>query len=90
MVNSLAGPFEAERYQDEYQKKLLDLIEVKSEGKHLGVTPQKKLAPVIDLMQALQRSLSEAEKGKDLQRNAEKIPALKVRSKRAVTKRAAS
>lgn len=83
LVQSLAGPFQPERYEDEYQKRLLELVEAKSEGKHVGATPHKKVAPVIDLMQALQKSLGQAGK-------AERKPATKAKSKRTVAKRAAS
>ena len=62
LVTSLAGPFEPEKYEDEYQKRLVNLIETKSEGKTLAATPERKLAPVIDLMQALQKSLGKMEK----------------------------
>jgi DNA end-binding protein Ku len=60
LVKSLAGPFEPGRYEDEYQKKLLELIEAKGEGRHVRSTAHKKRAPVIDLMAALQKSLGQA------------------------------
>jgi DNA end-binding protein Ku len=59
LVQSLAGPFNAEKYEDTYQKRLSDMIEAKREGKTLTETKGKKLAPVIDLMAALQRSLNQ-------------------------------
>jgi len=62
LVKSLAAPFEPQKYEDEYQKRLVQLIETKSEGKKLSATPERKLAPVIDLMQALQKSLGQMEK----------------------------
>jgi DNA end-binding protein Ku len=62
LVKSLAGPFEPQKYEDEYQKRLVQLVESKTEGKTLKATPERKLAPVIDLMQALQTSLGQMEK----------------------------
>lgn len=89
LVTSLAGPFQAERYEDEYRKKLLELIEAKTDGKQIGPALHKKLAPVIDLMQALQRSLGQVEKGSQQAPEADKKPAAKAKSKRSVPKRAA-
>jgi DNA end-binding protein Ku len=59
LVEGLAGEFEPSKYHDEYQSQLSKLIEAKKEGLEVkGVAP-KKLAPVIDLMQALQQSLGQ-------------------------------
>jgi len=58
LVESLAAPFDPEKYEDAYQQKLLSLIEAKKEGKAVHETKGKKLAPVIDLMAALQKSLA--------------------------------
>jgi DNA end-binding protein Ku len=62
LVKSLAGPFKPQAYEDEYQKRLLELIESKAEGHAVSAAPHKKMAPVIDLMAALQKSLGAAEK----------------------------
>lgn len=64
LVASLASPFEPAKYHDEYQKRVLELIEAKGEGMQVTATPQRKLAPVIDLMAALQKSLNSAEQKK--------------------------
>ena len=60
LVKSLAAPFDPEKYEDAYQKRLSDMIDAKREGKAVKETKGKKLAPVIDLMAALQRSLNQA------------------------------
>lgn len=62
LVKSLAGPFEPQRFEDEYQNRLIQLIEAKGEGGTVHATSHKKMAPVIDLMQALQKSLAGVEK----------------------------
>jgi DNA end-binding protein Ku len=59
LVEGLAGEFEPSKYHDEYQSQLSKLIEAKKEGVEVKGTAPKKLAPVIDLMQALQQSLGQ-------------------------------
>jgi DNA end-binding protein Ku len=58
LIQALAQPFEPEKLEDHYQQKLLQLVEAKSAGQVVKGTPQKRLAPVADLMTALQQSLS--------------------------------
>ncbi len=62
LIKALAGPFEPQRYHDEYQQRLLKLVEAKEEGRTITATPHRKSAPVVDLMQALQKSLASVEK----------------------------
>jgi DNA end-binding protein Ku len=57
LVESLASPFEPKKYHDAYQARLKELIEAKQQGKEAQPTEAKRLAPVIDLMEALQQSL---------------------------------
>jgi DNA end-binding protein Ku len=58
LIQALAKPFEPDKLEDEYSKKLLQLVEAKGEGRAVKGGPQKRLAPVTDLMTALQQSLS--------------------------------
>ena len=60
LIKKLAAPFQPDRYQDEYRKHLLELVEAKSAGKRIEGEPKRRKAPVIDLMQALQKSLSQS------------------------------
>jgi len=64
LVEGLATDFEPAKYHDEYQGRLMQMIEAKREGMPVEETAPKKLAPVIDLMQALQKSLGELPKKK--------------------------
>src|ERR1051326_616516 len=80
LIKSLAGPFKPERFEDEYQKRLLELVEAKSEGKKVEGTSHRKKAPVIDLKQALKKSLAATEK------KPERKPPAKAPSKKAVVK----
>ena len=57
LIESLAAPFEPAKYSDAYQQRLKELIDAKREGKETAPTEGPRLAPVIDLMEALQRSL---------------------------------
>ena len=86
LVKSLAGPFKPDRYEDEYEKRLLELVEAKSEGKTLKAAPHHKKAPVVDLMQALQKSLAATQQPK----KAELKPAARAASKKAVKHRKAA
>jgi DNA end-binding protein Ku len=64
LVESLAGPFEPERYKDTYREEVLALIERKAAGEEIAVAPEVEEAPaeVPDLMSALQASLDEVRK----------------------------
>jgi DNA end-binding protein Ku len=59
LVEGLAADFDPSKYHDEYQGRLLQMIEAKREGQAVAGTAPKKRAPVIDLMEALQKSLGE-------------------------------
>jgi DNA end-binding protein Ku len=59
LVEGLAADFDPSKYHDEYQTKMQQMIEAKKEGLAVSAEVPKKRAPVIDLMQALQKSLGE-------------------------------
>src|SRR3954449_10105255 len=61
LVESLAGPFEPEKYRDTYREEVLALIERKAAGEEIAVAPEVEEAPaeVPDLMAALQASLDQ-------------------------------
>src|SRR6266487_4693813 len=51
--------FKPEQYQDDYRERVLDLVNLKVEGKEVTtVTPEVHRAQVIDLMDALKQSLA--------------------------------
>lgn len=59
-IRQLTAKFEPEQYKDEYQDRVLALIETKRAGQIVAGQPAKpKLAPVIDLMEALKKSIAE-------------------------------
>ena len=59
LIESLAAPFEPQKYRDEYQENLRAMISAKLQGRQVTEVPQPHLAPVIDLMEALKKSLAE-------------------------------
>jgi DNA end-binding protein Ku len=60
-IRQLTANFAPEQYKDEYQQRVLDLVETKRAGQGITVHADKpKLAPVIDLMEALKKSLAAA------------------------------
>src|SRR5690242_3244847 len=89
LVEGLAGDFDPSKYHDEYQTQLGKLIEAKKEGLQVEGPAPKKLAPVIDLMQALQQSLGQipqkkpAAKVTSIAQEAEKQPTKKQRVRAA-------
>jgi DNA end-binding protein Ku len=61
LVESLSAPFEPQKYHDEYEARLKDLVATKQKGKQTTVAPQPTLAPVVDMMEALKKSLAARE-----------------------------
>ena len=58
LVAELAGPFEPEKYADDYRDRVLELIERKAKGETLEAPEAPpKAAEVVDLAEALRRSL---------------------------------
>lgn len=62
LISSLEADFEPQKYHDTYRENLQKMIEAKIEGKKVVATPAAHVAPVIDIMEALKRSLAEKKK----------------------------
>lgn len=58
LIETLAAPFEPQKFHDEYKRNVEELIEKKRKGQKITPIKQPKTAPVIDLMKALQQSLA--------------------------------
>jgi DNA end-binding protein Ku len=92
LVNELSnGDFKPEQYQDEYRLRVLDLVNLKVEGKEVtAVGPQVQRAQVIDLMEALKESLAkrvpQAKKPAVKARRAEAMPEKPEKKVQAVKK----
>ena len=74
-----AETFTPEKYKDEVQARMMDLIQKKVEGQEITVQPEAPTGQVIDLMEALKASLGMS-KGKE----AERKPAIAAEAKPAV------
>ena len=59
LIESLKAPFEPQKYRDEYQENVRAMIAAKLKGQQVTEVAQPHLAPVIDLMEALKKSLAE-------------------------------
>lgn len=60
LIQTLAAKFEPRKYRDEFQERLKALLDAKAKGKTIAVPEQVARAPVIDIMQALKKSLAVA------------------------------
>ena len=91
LVEGLATDFDPSKYHDEYQGRLLQMIEAKREGQPVKGEAPKKRAPVIDLMQALQKSLGELPARKPATKAAQNVEAVAPATKKqAAPKRKAA
>lgn len=64
LIDNMTRPFIPEDFQDEYQARLRDAIMKKIQGKEIITADTSEPDNVIDLMEALQKSL-EMSKGND-------------------------
>ena len=92
LIESLAAPFEAQKYRDEYQENVKGMIAAKLKGQQVTEVRQPHLAPVIDLMEALKKSIADkqapaaaAAPNKPPVRAVEPAPAAKRKGKKAVS-----
>jgi DNA end-binding protein Ku len=59
LVESLAAPFQPEKYHDTYQEALRTLIDAKAQGQDVVAVPSVAQAAPVDLMAALKQSLAQ-------------------------------
>ncbi len=64
LINSMTGPFDASIYKDEYQERLRDAILQKIHGEDIVAADTAAPSNVIDLMEALQRTLAMSQEQK--------------------------
>jgi DNA end-binding protein Ku len=62
LISSLEAEFEPQKYHDNYRANLQQMIEAKVAGQNVVATPETHVAPVIDIMEALKKSLAEKRK----------------------------
>lgn len=59
LIQNMTQPFDAEQYQDEYQARLRDAIMKKIQGQEIVTVDSSAPDNVIDLMEALKKSLEQ-------------------------------
>jgi DNA end-binding protein Ku len=64
VIQSLVGEWEPEEFENEYRGQLRELLEAKLAGAEFVVPEPVEEAPVVDLMEALRRSVDEARERK--------------------------
>jgi len=64
LIETLSEDFNPKQYHDTFQENLKALIAAKEHGKSVTEAPAPKRAPVIDMMEALKRSLASGEQHK--------------------------
>jgi len=68
IVNQKAGHFEPGKFEDQYETALVDLINRKRAGKPITAKERPRGENVVDLMDALRKSIGGAEAAKDSKR----------------------
>ncbi len=82
LIQRLAGPFKPEELHDTYRENVEALIEQKRKGQKITAVPHPRKAPVIDLMEALKRSLGTAGESGRTSKASAKAKAVKPARKR--------
>ena len=67
LIESMTADWDPTRYDDEHRKRVLELIEAKADGEDVARAPdtEREAGDVVDLMAALEASLSAAKAGGD-------------------------
>jgi DNA end-binding protein Ku len=58
IVNQKAADFEPEKFEDHYEAALTELINAKRQGKTIGPKPRPRGDNVVDIMDALRKSIA--------------------------------
>jgi DNA end-binding protein Ku len=87
VIGSLEGEFEAEDFANEYRTELRQMLEAKLQGQEIKRPEPVEEAPVIDLMDALKRSVAEVQERAATDGRKEKAPARKPASRKAAAKK---
>ena len=90
LVETLAGDFEPEEFEDDYAEAVEEMVKAKVEGGEVKKTPTstKSSGEVVDLLAALQRSVDAAKTARGEETETETKPAKKT-AKKAPAKKAA-
>jgi DNA end-binding protein Ku len=83
VIGSLEGEFEAEDFENQYRTELRQMLEAKLEGQEITRPEPEPEAPVVDLMDALKRSVAEVQERSGADGGKAKAPAKAPRRKAA-------
>jgi DNA end-binding protein Ku len=84
LVRQLTAPFKPDQFHDEYRENVEKLIEQKKKGQKITTEPKPQSAPVVDLMEALKKSLEASRtSGKTAKTKAEPASAKGARKRKA-------
>ncbi len=70
LIDTLAGKFQPEKFHDEYQENIKQLIEKKLKGERIRAPRYERPAPVLDIVEALKKSIAEGKAAPKQQRAA--------------------
>jgi DNA end-binding protein Ku len=84
LIDSMAADWDPGRYHDTYRDRVEGLIDQKARGEVVDVsTPEAEPAPVVNLLEALQASVSAARGGRPAAKTAKAAPAKRTQTKSA-------
>lgn len=84
LVRQLTGPFKPDQFHDSYRENVEKLIEQKKKGQKITPEPKPERAPVVDLMEALKKSLAASHaSGKTAKTKATRVSAKGARKRKA-------
>lgn len=83
LVTHLKGPFKPQDFTDSYRANVEQLIEQRRKGQKITVVKQPRTAPVIDLMDALKRSLKFVPPAQAASQGEKRAPTKKKSARRA-------
>jgi DNA end-binding protein Ku len=83
VIGSLEGEFEAEDFENQYRTELRQMLEAKLEGQEITRPEPQPEAPVVDLMDALKRSVAEVQERSGADGGKAKAPSKTPRRKAA-------
>jgi len=86
LIRNLEAPFQPEKYRDSYREKLDALIQAKIEGSEVVEPSAPKNAPVVNILEALQRSLESAAGNRKPPATAEEKPQPRSGSRRKTSR----
>lgn len=82
LIESLSTEFSPEKYTSNYREALMEVIEAKIAGEEIAIPDRPEGATVVDLMEALKASLSQAKEEKKGEKKTRKKKTTKIETKK--------